>query len=188
MCNSPQWRQLSPQLDFATSLSLCSQHEDPGVDLQLMPIMLTEILEQWFSAFGGSRPLNIVSMQTAASPQKPLYPGPLRGPRAEEPRGQDSSVSRPPTQTSLTLLSLWLCHSWAWMFPFLPNVGTKVMCCSADFSAEKRPREGCVLGLIPGLSQAGGRAEQSWASTATTCVHKLVPDASHKGLSETLTL
>lgn len=161
-----------------------------------MPMMLTEILEQWFSAFGGSRPLNIVSMQTAASPQKPLCPGPLRGPQAEKPRGPGFICPLPPglpppplpTQTSLTVLSLWLCHSWAWMFPFLPNVGTKVMCCSADFSAEKRPREGCVLGLIPGLSQVGGRAEQSWASTATTRVHKLVPDASHKGLSETLTL
>lgn len=74
------------------------------------------------------------------------------------------------------------------MFPFLPNVGTKVMCFSADFSAEKGPREGCVLGLIPGLSQVGRRAEQSGASTAITRVHKLVLEASHKGLSETLTL
>ena len=44
------------------------------------------------------------------------------------------------------------CHSWVWTFPFLPNVGTKVMCFSADLPAEKGPREGCVLGLISGLS------------------------------------
>ena len=123
-----------------------------------MPMTLTETLGQQFSAFGGSRPLNIVSMQTAASPQKRLYPGPLRGPRAEKPLfgDQDSSAAYPRAclahPTHLTLLSVWLCHFWVWTFPFLPNVGTKVMCFSADFSAEKGPREGCVLGLISGLS------------------------------------
>lgn len=53
------------------------------------------------------------------------------------------------------------------------------MCFSADFCRE-RPREGCVLGLIPGLSQVGRRAEQSGASTAITRVHKLVLEASTK--------
>ena len=80
---------------------------------------LTETLGQQFSAFGGSRPLNIVSMQTAASPQKRLYPGPLRGPWAEKPLfgDQDSSAAYPRAclahPTHLTLLSVWLCHFWA---------------------------------------------------------------------------